>query len=211
MTIPATLRSRGGISLASLILIGLAIAFSSARALAGDAGGTPHQAFSLIAKPRPQANAFLVAEVDLLLRALNSRQTTEIQFRNGGKIQGDDFGLVAAISGDLGLMLNLSTHSAFGFSGFVTAEEFRHRAGLRARYRFWDIGAGSLEITFGPAVDIAGDRFAKELNRRQWFVGTLSFSNSRLVHILFRVESHLQDYPPDRRVTAAYAGLKFGY
>lgn len=153
----------------------------------------------------------LVAELDLLFRAVNSRQTTEILFHNGRRIYGDDFGFPAAVSGDLGFMLLLSHRTGLGVSGFASAEEFRHRAGVRLRYRFWDIDGSSIELSLGPAFDLTNTEFIKSLDRRQWLVGDISFSTTRFLHLVFRVESLLQDYPPKRRVSAAYAGLKIAY
>jgi hypothetical protein len=193
-------------------LIGIATLVIAISALVPATGAElSERSLTLIAKPQPQATAFLITEISLLARLANSRETTEILFHDGRRSFGDDFGVIGCVTADLGFMINLSGRSAFGFSGFVAAEEFRHRAGARLRYRLWDIGAGCIEITGGPAFDITEHPFTKELNRRQWIVGSLSFSQTRFVHILFRAETHLQDYPPNRRVTAAYVGLKFGY
>jgi len=159
----------------------------------------------------PLAPLRLVAELDLLFRAVNSRQTTEILFHNGRRIYGNDFGFPAAVSGDFGLMLRLSHRTGVGVSGFATAEEFRYRAGVRLRYRFWDIDGSSLELSLGPAFDLTNAEFVKSLDRRQWLVGDISFSTTRFLHLVFRVESLLQDFPPKRRVSAAYAGLKIAY
>ncbi len=209
MTFQTSSRAEGRRRQSLVGIATLAIAISAVVPATGT--GLSMRSLTLIAKRQPQAAAFFITEVTLLARLVNSRETTEILFHDGRRIFGDDFGIIGCVTADLGFMINVSGRSALGFSGFVAAEEFRHRAGARLRYRLWDIGAGCIEITAGPAFDITEHAFTKELNRRQWIVGSLSFSQTRFVHIIFRAESHLQDYPPKRRVTAAYVGLKFGY
>lgn len=206
-----TSRSWGGCLVLALVLWMASLCPVTASSMTLAARGSSSQFLSLLARPAPQSTLFLISEISFLARLVNSRETTEILFHDGRHMFGDDFGMIGCVTADLGLMVNVSGRSAFGFSGFVAAEEFRHRAGARLRYRLWDIGASCIEITAGPAFDITEHSFTKELDRRQWIVGSLSFSQSRFVHILFRAESHLQDYPPKRRVTAAYVGLKFGY
>ncbi len=189
------------------LVMSLSLATSSALRANDEAAATssPQPSF------HPLAPIRLVAELDLLFRAVNSRQTTEILFHNGRRIYGDDFGFPAAVSSDLGLMFRLSRRSGLGVSGFAAAEEFRFRAGARLRYRFWDIDGSSIELSLGPAFDLTDTEFIKSLDRRQWLVGDISFSTTRFLHLVFRVESLLQDYPPKRRVSAAYAGLKIAY
>lgn len=167
--------------------------------------------FSLQAKPRHFCSSYLVAELGVLFRAVNSQVTTNLLRRDGTRRYGEDFGLRFGAQGNIGLMFNVFKSAALGVVGFGVVEEHRPRAGVKIRYRFWEWIGSAIDIEGGLVVDLAVDDFSKELDRRQWFVAGLSLSHTQFVHFVFQLESWLQDYPPNRRTSAAYIGLRFGY
>lgn len=171
----------------------------------------PHHAFSLRARPKASCATYLVTEVGLLVRAVNSQKTTDLYHRDGSHSYGEDFGVRFGGQGNFGLMFNVSKSASLGVVGFGIVEEHRPRAGVKLRYRFWEWVGTAIDLEGGMAVDLASDRFSKELNRRQWLVAGLSLSHTQFVHFVFQLETWLQDYPPNRRTSAAYIGLRFGY
>ncbi|MBK7091138.1 MAG: hypothetical protein IPH59_05380 [bacterium] len=170
-----------------------------------------YRGFSLQAKPRQFCSSYLVTELALLFRAVNSQVTTNLLRRDGTHRYGEDFGLRFGAQGNLGLMINVSRSASLGLVGFGVIEEHRPRAGVKLRYRFWEWVGTAIDLEGGLVVDLAKDDFSTDLNRRQWVVTGLSLSHTQFVHFVFQVESWLQDYPPNRRTSAAYLGLRFGY
>lgn len=183
------------------------------EAIAGEIANSEvlHQPFSLRARPKEHCSSFLIADCGLLYRAVNSQKTTDLYQHNGSHTFGQDFGLRVAVQGNFGLMFNLSGSNSLGFVGFGVVEEHRPRVGLKLRYRFWEWIGTAIDLEAGLVKDLATDNFSKDLDRRQWFVAGLSLSHTRFVHFVFQAESWLQDYPPNRRTTAVYVGLRFGY
>lgn len=171
----------------------------------------PHQSFSLRARPKGFCAAYLVTEVGLLVRTVNSQKTTDLYHRDGTHSYGEDFGARFGGQGNFGLMFNVSRTASLGVVGFGVVEEHRPRAGVKLRYRFWEWVGTAIDVEGGMAVDLAKDDFATDLNRRQWFVAGLSLSHTQFVHFVFQLETWLQDYPPNRRTSAAYIGLRIGY
>lgn len=170
-----------------------------------------YRGFSLQAKPKQFCSSYLVSELALLFRAVNSQVTTNLLQRDGTHRYGEDFGLRLGGQANLGLMINVSRSAALGLVGFGVVEEHRPRAGVKIRYRFWEWVGTAIDLESGLVVDLANDEFSTDLNRRQWFVAGLSLSHTHFVHFVFQVESWLQDFPPNRRTSAAYVGLRFGY
>jgi hypothetical protein len=167
--------------------------------------------FSMRALPQSHCAAYLVLEAAALFRAVNSQKTTDLYHRDGSHRYGEDFALPVAGQANLGLMLNVSQSNSLGMVAFAALEERHSRAGLKLRYRFWEWVGTAIDIECGLARDLTTDVFSEELNRRQWVVGGLSLSHTRFLHFVFQLESWLQDYPPKRRTSAAYVGLRFGY
>lgn len=176
-----------------------------------EANTTSRDAFSLQALPQKLCNAFLVLEATALFRIANSQKTTDLYHRDGSHRYGEDFALPLAGQANLGFMLNVSQSNSVGLVAFAAIEERHSRAGLKLRYRFWEWVGTAIDLEAGLAKDLNGDLFSEELNRRQWIVGGLSLSHTRFIHFVFQLESWLQDYPPKRRTSAAYVGLRFGY
>ncbi len=185
-----------------------ALGSNSAEAVAQS---SPHHAFSLRAKPKSSCSAYLVTEAGLLVRAVSSQRTTDLYHRNGSHSYGEDFGLRLGAQGNFGLMINVSRTASLGVVGFGVVEEHRPRMGLKLRYRFWEWVGTAIDLEGGVVMDLATDDFSKDLDRRQWLVAGLSLSHTKFVHFVFQLESWLQDYPPNRRTSAAYIGLRFGY
>ncbi len=171
----------------------------------------PHRSFSFRAKPKSSCAVYLVTEVGLLVRMVNSQKTTDLYHRDGTHSYGEDFGVRFGGQGNVGLMFNVSRTASLGVIGFGVVEEHRPRAGVKLRYRFWEWVGTAIDLEGGMAVDLATDEFSKDLDRRQWLVAGLSLSHTQFVHFVFQLESWLQDYPPNRRTSAAYIGLRFGY
>ncbi len=170
-----------------------------------------YHSFSLRAEPKHRCGAYVVAEAALLLRAANSQETTDLYHRDGTHQYGEDFALPIAGQANIGFMINVSRSASLGLVGFGALEERRPRAGIKARYRFWEWVGTAIDLECGITTDLANDDFSKELNRRQWVVAGLSLSHTRFIHFVFQLESWLQDFPPKRRTSAAYVGLRFGY
>lgn len=164
--------------------------------------------FSVRAAPKHECATFLLAEGSVLFRAVKSQETTELLFRDGRRVFGNDFGLPLAAATELGVMFNFSERAAIGPSLFAVVEEFRHRLGGKLRYRFWENPNISIDLAVGIAFDVADNEFTEYLDRRDWIVGSLGLSYSRLLKFVFQFETLVQDFPPERRVSAFYAGLQ---
>lgn len=209
------MRARIGICLVSALVGILPLAHNcvadSQRVFGSDAEAAGKRSFSVRALPSSECRAYLVIEAAGLFRAFNSQKTTDLYHRDGSHRYGEDFALPLAGQANLGFMLNVTRSKSLGLVGFFAFEEKHSRAGLKLRYRFWEWIGTAIDVEGGIASDLSKDVFSEELNRRQWFVGGLSLSHTRFVHFVFQLESWLQDYPPKRRTSAAYVGLRFGY
>ncbi len=159
--------------------------------------------------PRAECGSFIVAEVALLARVVNSHSTESVTLHNGVMFHGDDFGFPGALQGELGLMYNLSGKSAVGVTAAGVVEEYRNRIGGKVHYRFWEGEGASIDLSAGIFTPVAQDDFLEVLDRKEWLVGTFALSQRDCWQFIFQLESYTQAYPEGRRASAFYTGVQF--
>lgn len=189
----------------------LAAAEISAQPLRHEGGQAATVARQICFPGRPQfeCSSFLVADFAMLVRVVNSRSADPIISYRGEAFRGDDFGFVGAVQGEIGLMFNVTSRSAFGLTAAAVMEEFRNRAGGKFRFRFWEDSQLSFDVAAGMFVPVSESDYLAALDRHQWLVGTFALSQRDSWQFIFQLESHLQDYPEDRRTSAFYSGVQF--
>jgi hypothetical protein len=165
-------------------------------------------------RPKPHCSSFLITEFRMMYRLSGARVPDKFNKESGRWVDfgGADDGITHHLAGllEVGLMSNIRKRSAVGGTFIIAIGHNRHRAGIKARYRYWKTPRLALDLGLGMLRDLKGSGWMDDLNRRDWFVGSVGMSWKERLQFSLQYETYKQTTTQEERVHVLYGGLGAG-